>query len=67
MIPRMPPRRPILEALPPELRSGASPDPAARKAWCHAYGCSVLELMRAERPRPLPSKKKSVRDDQETP
>ncbi len=67
MRPPMPPRLPLLEALPPELRSGASPSPAARKAWCHDYGCSLLELMRAERPRPSPRKKKSVRDDQETP
>ncbi len=58
----MPPRPPLLEVLPPELRLEASPDPAARKAWCDAYGCSLLELMRAERPRPLPSKSKSPKE-----
>ncbi len=65
MRPRMPPRLPLLEALPPELRIEASPSPAARRAWCQAYGCSVLELMRAERPRPSPRKKKSRLTDQE--
>ncbi len=39
----------------------------ARSYWCRDNGYTVLELLRAERPRPVPSKRKAVRTDQETP
>lgn len=55
---------PILDALPPYLRLSAAPRDKnvyeqwsqARTYWLRDNGFTALELMRAERPRPLPSK-----------
>jgi len=66
---------PILDALPPYLRLDEVPDDEhvyrrwsrARSYWCRDNGYSVLELLRSERPRPAPGKRKPRLTDQETP